>query len=136
MISILIVQAISFTPAFNASCMSTSRESTFLRPIVWRINLAPKPPIFILDNGSFRVPCGIIIPNILSSPFFFTAEASPLRNTFSPQKVKNIVTCLPIAAAPEAMIKEAIVLSRSPLNTIIVVPSLSADTGIEGFPPV
>jgi len=43
---------------------------------------------------------------------------------FSPQKVKNIVTFLPLDAAPLAMIKEAIALSKSPLNTTIVLALL------------
>ena len=36
-----------------------------------------------------------------------------------PQKVKNIVTLRPMAAAPLAMMKLASALSRSPLNTMI-----------------
>ncbi|MNN71593.1 hypothetical protein D3C81_1875460 [compost metagenome] len=43
--------------------------------------------------------------------------------TFKPQKVKNIVTFLPLAAAPFAIIKDAIALSKSPLKTTIELPS-------------
>ena len=35
----------------------------------------------------------------------------------SPQKVKNIVTCIPIEAAPVAIINAAITRSMSPLRT-------------------
>jgi hypothetical protein len=43
--------------------------------------------------------------------------------TLSPQKVKNIVTFLPMAAAPFAITNEASALSRSSLNTTMVFPS-------------
>jgi hypothetical protein len=39
---------------------------------------------------------------------------------FNPQKVKNIVTCMPMAAAPVAIIKAAIARSKSPLSSTIV----------------
>src|SRR5690606_7771515 len=42
---------------------------------------------------------------------------------FKPQNVKNIVTSLPMAAAPLAIMKLAIALSKSPLKTIMVVLS-------------
>ena len=53
--------------------------------------------------------------------------------TFSPQKVKNMVTFLPIAAAPLAMTNEARARSRSSLNTMSVLWSAVAGAGrVEG----
>ena len=46
---------------------------------------------------------------------------------FSPQKVKNIVTCLPAAAAPLAITKEASARSKSSLKTISVLPSAAPE---------
>jgi hypothetical protein len=46
---------------------------------------------------------------------------------FNPQKVKNIVTFIPIAAAPVAMMKAAIARSRSPLrSTMVTLSDLAA----------
>src|SRR5512142_387459 len=39
---------------------------------------------------------------------------------FRPQKVKNMITSIPAAAAPEAIMKDAMTLSRSPLRTTSV----------------
>jgi len=49
-----------------------------------------------------------------------TGTDSGRRSRFRPQNVKNNVTSLPMAAAPLAMINEAIALSKSPLKTTIV----------------
>ncbi|MNN21619.1 hypothetical protein D3C81_1349480 [compost metagenome] len=55
--------------------------------------------------------------------------------TFNPQKVKNIVTFFPLAAAPLAIIKDAIALSKSPLKTTIELPSgfTTSDAAILGI---
>ena len=47
-------------------------------------------------------------------------EPSGLRRAFNPQKVKNIVTSSPMAAAPLAMMNAAMTLSKSPLKTMTV----------------
>src|SRR5689334_21094960 len=57
----------------------------------------------------------------------FPAAPLPLRRQFIPQKVKNIVTSIPMAAAPVAMMKASIVLSISPLNTSRVAFSGASD---------
>ena len=80
--------------------------------------------MFILDNPSFLLPLGIIIPNAFSIIFLGVFIFSGFLRTFSPQNVKNIVTFLPIVAAPLAIINDAIALSKSPLNTTIVWPFL------------
>ena len=50
-----------------------------------------------------------------------TFDVLPLRrNMLRPQNVKNIVTLMPIDAAPVAMINAAIALSMSPLKQTIV----------------
>src|SRR3569832_743902 len=45
------------------------------------------------------------------------------RMVFNPQNVKNIVTFMPMAAAPVAMMKAAMARSRSPLKSTIVTRS-------------
>ena len=122
MISIDIVHAISLIPLSIACFINDSRESTFLSSMTFFIMAVPIPPIFILESFSLPVPLGIIKPNIFSIKDFLTFCASAFLSTFNPQKVKNMVTGLPIAAAPFAMIKDANTLSRSPLNTISVFP--------------
>ena len=131
-----IVQATSLTPLSIALFISVSRESTFLSFMTFFIIAVPIPPMFILDNLSLLLPSGIIIPNIFSIMDFFGFTAFALRRALSPQKVKNIVTGLPIAAAPLAIMKEASTLSRSPLNTIIVLPCFSeaASSAFAGAP--
>jgi len=64
---------------------------------------------------------------------FLTGAAFSLRRILSPQKVKNIVTLLPMAAAPFAMIKAAIARSRSLLNTTIVRLLLPRACGAAGL---
>ena len=84
--------------------------------------------MFMFESLSFLAPSGIILENMFSRASFSTLTPGFLR-TFNPQNVKNIVTSLPIDAAPVAMINEAIALSRSPLNTTIVAPFFSFTTG-------
>ena len=117
--SILIEQAISSTPLSWASLIKSSKLSIFLSFIIVRIILAPIPPIFIFESDSFFEPRGIIIANIFEIKFFLILTFSGRRMIFSPQKVKNIVTFRPIAAAPLAIINDAIALSKSPEKTII-----------------
>ena len=69
------------------------------------------------------------MPNAFSMIFFGTLTFSFFLRILSPQNVKNIVTGLPMAAAPFAIMKDAMALSRSPLNTIIVFPSLGSAAG-------
>mgnify|MGYP007016529440 CR=1 FL=1 len=80
--------------------------------------LAPMPPIFILERASLREPRGIILANILAIKSFSAVTFSGFLKIFRPQKVKNILTFLPIAAAALAMMKEAMALSRSPEKTM------------------
>lgn len=100
--------------------MRSSKESTFCFFMTERIILAPISPIFIFDSASFFEPLGIIVPNIFETIFFFTLTFSFLRMILRQQNVKNLSTLMPIAAAPLAMMNEAIALSRLPLKTIIV----------------
>src|SRR5665648_588839 len=114
--SILMEQATNSTPFSLAIAIKSSRLSTFLFFMTVLIILAPMPPIFILDSLSFPAPLGIIAPNMVEIKSFFAAVFSGLLSAFSPQKVQNMLTCLPMAAAAFAMIKVAITLSRSPEN--------------------
>jgi hypothetical protein len=65
-------------------------------------------------------------PNIFEMKFFLTFIFLGLRRIFNPQKVKNIVTFLPMAAAAFAIMKDAIALSKSPEKTIIFFASFAA----------
>ena len=60
------------------------------------------------------------MPNMRRSQSFAELGAPFRLIAFSPQKVKNIVTFMPMAAAPVAIIKAAIARSISPLNKTIV----------------
>ncbi|MNE67803.1 hypothetical protein D3C80_1634310 [compost metagenome] len=92
-----------------------------------RISFGPAPSMFILDKPSLRLLEGSIMLNIRPSTVFDTDGGCGLRNMLRPQKVKNIVTLRPLAAAPLAMIKEAIALSRSPLKTTMVLAGSAAE---------
>ena len=112
-----------------AEFMQTLDTASELIPFFFIIPLiifAPTPPIFIRDSPNFTEPRGIKNPNIFSIKLFFNFTLLERRRIFSPQKVKNIVTFLPIAAAPFAIMNAAIVLSRSPENTTNVL-SLRSD---------
>ncbi len=102
--------------------MSDGNESTFFFFITYRIMILPKPNIFILDSGIFKGVFGNIKSNIFAIPFFLTLTVCAFFNALSPQKVKKIVTSLPAALAPFAIIIAATALSNSPLNSTIVVP--------------
>src|SRR4029079_516666 len=73
--------------------------------------------MFICESGSFLTPFGNIQPTMRSSSDFLRCEASRGRAEV-PQKVKNIDTRMPIAAAPVARTKAAISRSRLPLKTM------------------
>ena len=79
--------------------------------------------MFILDSLSLPLCVGSIQPNILPKISLVTVGLCCFLITFSPQKVKNMVTFLPVEAAPLAMTKEANALSRSSLKTISVLLS-------------
>ena len=82
--------------------------------------------MFIRLSPSFFVPLGIIKPNIPSMKLLATETFSGRRRMFSPQKVKNMVTLRPMAAAPFAIMKAAMVLSRSPEKTTKVLSFCAA----------
>ena len=74
----------------------------------------------IFESFSLRLLDGIIHPNMRPMISLVTAGFCCFLMTFSPQKVKNMVTLCPVAAAPLARTKEASARSRSSLNTISV----------------
>src|ERR1035438_5808397 len=111
---------------------------TFCWRITLRIIRGPIPAKFIFERPSCSDPLGIIEPNMPWRKPFLCLGAWGLRRRLRPQKVKNIVTSSPIAAAPFAIMKAAIALSRSPLKTISVfllvsiAYRLSGASGLEG----
>ncbi len=82
--------------------------------------LVPSPPKWNRESGRLSAPPLFSMPNIRRSQSLAELAAPFLRIVFNPQKVKKTVTCMPIAAAPVAMIKAAIARSRSPLKRTIV----------------
>ena len=122
MSSIDIWHATNFTPFCFALSISSSSEETPFCFITARIIFAPIPPKFMRESPSFLEPRGSIKLNIFPISDFLTRTFSGLRKRLTPQKVKNIVTGRPIAAAPFAIMNEAIALSKSPLNTTNVLP--------------
>ncbi len=85
-----------------------------------RIMRLPSPHMSSFERCSRPLCAGSIQPNIRPMRSFPTAGFSRFLMTLSPQKVKNIVTRFPVAAAPLAMTNEASALSRSSLKTTIV----------------
>lgn len=83
------------------------------------------PSILSLDSDNFVESEGSIKLNILLQKSFLTFGLWVFFIVLSPQKVKNIDTFLPVAAAPFASTKVAKVLSRSSLNRIKVFPLVS-----------
>ena len=124
--SIDIWQATNLTPFCCALWISSSSEETPFFFMTARIILAPMPPKFIRESPSFLEPRGNIKLNIFPMSDFLMRTFSGLRKMLTPQNVKNIVTGRPIAAAPLAMMNEAIALSKSPLNTTKVLPCSNA----------
>ncbi|MPM61718.1 hypothetical protein SDC9_108578 [bioreactor metagenome] len=97
------------------------------------IIFAPIPPIFMEERESCSMPLGSMPENIVPMKSFFTLGACFLRRTERPQKVKNIVTGLPVAAAPFARTNDASALSRSLEKTIMVAPLSGSQ--MAGFSP-
>ncbi len=91
-----------------------------------RIILGPMPAKFILESPSPSELLGSIMLNIFAITSFSTLGAFGFLMAVSPQKVKNMVTFLPNAAAPLAITKAARMRSRSLLKTTKVLSSFAA----------
>src|SRR5450631_3352010 len=135
MMSIDIAQAIIFTPCSRAEAMRSSSGMTFSWRIIRCMSLGPAPAKFMCESLSRSGPRGIMAENAFCKGLLpLVATFSGRRRAFRPQNVKNMVTSSSIAAAPLAMMKAAITLSKSPLKTMIVfrvltsVLSLTAST--------
>ena len=87
-----------------------------------RIISVPMPPIFILESEVWRDPRGIMRLNMRSTRDLRTGMRWSLRSRLRPQKVKNNVTSLPMEAAPLAIMKAAIILSKSLEKMTMVFP--------------
>jgi len=81
---------------------------------------SPKPIMLICESFKRRESEGNIMENMRPKRSFFTAGFCSFLMTLSPQKVKNIDTFLPVAAAPLANTKVASARSRLSLNMISV----------------
>ena len=86
--------------------------------------------MLILESFSFLELEGSIIPNIFPKISFSVSGLCNFLITFSPQKVKKMVTFCPVAAAPFASTKVAKALSKSSLNMIKVFPLPSHEVTI------
>ena len=118
--SIDIWQAINSTPFSRACWRKDSSESIPFLFMIYRIIFPPIPPMLILESFSFLELEGSIIPNIFPKISFSVSGLCNFLITFSPQKVKKMVTFCPVAAAPFASTKVAKALSKSSLNMMKV----------------
>ena len=118
----VMVQATSLTPCSRALAISSSRDMAFCCFMTFFISGAPMPAKFILDR-----------PSLLGAARHHHAEHAlqealaavaltfcGLRRRLRPQKVKKMVTSSPMAAAPLAIMRAAMALSKSPLNRMMV----------------
>lgn len=121
-----ISHARNFTPSSFASSIISFGRFTFFCFMMRFINQRPIPNMFSLEGP-------IASPPRASRLNIFPMNPSPLKKppflmTFNPQNVKNKVTSMLEAAAPVAITRAAMALSRSPLNTTIeAFPTLSPD---------
>ena len=99
-----------------------SSESTPFLAMRKRIILAPIPIMFILESDNLVESEGSIHENIRPQISFATLGLWVFLMAFSPQKVKKMLTFLPVAAAPLASTKVARALSRSSLKSMNVLP--------------
>ncbi len=120
--SIDIWQAINSTPLAMAMSRSVSSESIFFFFMIWRIMAGPMPAILSLDSLRRRECEGSIQENMRPNISFFVAGLRSFLMALSPQKVKNIETFSPVAAAPLARTNVASALSRSSLKRINDLP--------------
>ncbi len=117
---IVVVQAINRTPRSWAICINSGMPGIRCCRMTRFISLVPKPPKWNRESGSVSAPPLLRTPNMRRSQSFAALGAPFRRMVLRPQKVKNMVTCIPMAAAPVAMMKAAITRSISPLRTTIV----------------
>ena len=79
----------------------------------------PAPAKFIFDKPRCSVPPRFIIDIIFCIQFSPVMRTSFFTSGNSPQKVKNTVVCMPIAAAVVARMNVGQIRSRSPLHAKI-----------------
>src|SRR3989338_3763632 len=79
----------------------------------------PSPSILNLESGRRSAP-PLFIKFIILCRIFLPLVSFFLRRTFSPQKVKNMLTSMPIEAAVVAKMNAASTLSKSPEKTTIL----------------
>ena len=113
---------------FHTSCIGEWGAHTFAQAQMG-IGMGETSPI------KYEYVDNVMPPNIASMKDLSTFCLLFFLRTLRPQKVKNMVTLRPIAAAPLAMIKLASTLSRSPEKTMMVFPSPFACATAAGAPP-
>src|SRR5450759_3567830 len=124
------------TPSSMARSRSCGRVETLLAPIILPNIQRPIPPKEKCEGFAFSMPPPYIMPSIFPNRVLPVILASARLIARRPQKVKNIVTSLPIAAAPVAMMNAPKSLSMSPLITALDSfrffgsPATGAATGI------
>src|SRR5688572_2961991 len=84
------------------------------------IIFVPSPQKWNRERGRLSAPPLFSRPNIWRSQSLAELLAPFRRMALRPQKVKKTVTCIPMAAAPVAMMNAAIARSMSPLNSTMV----------------
>jgi len=114
-------QAIIRTSRSCAASISSGRLAIFFWAMICFIIPAPMPPMFNCDRGRLAALFGSIHPSIFCIQLRLqVAEGPPFLSAERPQKVKNIVVFIPMAAAVVAMMNAPITLSMEPENTTMV----------------
>ena len=119
----VVVHAMNCTPRSLAMSISSGTPGMRLRRITSFIIRVPKPQKWKRDKGNVSAPPLLKNPNARRSQSTALLDTPGFRMEFSPQKVKNIVTCIPIDAAPVAMMNADMTRSMLPLKTTIVTRS-------------
>ncbi|OGW47335.1 MAG: hypothetical protein A2V62_06665 [Nitrospirae bacterium RBG_19FT_COMBO_58_9] len=117
---IVVVQAMKCTPRSSAVSMSSGTPGIRFCFMTFCIIFVPRPQKWNRESGRLSAPPVFSRPNIRRSQSFAELDAPFRRMALRPQKVKKTVTCIPMAAAPVAMMNAAIARSMSPLSSTIV----------------
>src|SRR5574340_1750964 len=120
---IVVVQAMKRTPRSSAVAINSGTPGMRFCFMTTCIIFVPRPQKWKRDSGRVSAPPLLRNPNMRRNQSLAELVAPFLRIVLSPQKVKKTVTCMPMAAAPVAIMKAAMARSKSPLRRTIVTRS-------------
>src|SRR5450759_710855 len=122
------------TPSVSARSRSSMSLATLFAAIILLNIHRPMPPKLNMDGFDLVMSPPYIMPSIL--PKRLLPVGFVFLRARRPQNVKNMVTSIPMAAPPVAMMNAPNNLSKSPLMATIVIFFLrSMTSGISSFPP-